>query len=75
MPYIPGAASLAATHKGKVQNIRASALRQTKDDRMLEMLILTFEEETLKYDQQNKEQFGNIGRLLLSVNYIFMILP
>ena len=48
MPYIPGAASLAATHKGKVQNIRASALRQTKDGRMPEMVILTFEEETLK---------------------------
>ena len=28
MLYIPGAASLAATNKGKVQNIKASALQK-----------------------------------------------
>jgi hypothetical protein len=31
VPYILGTTSLAATHKGKVANIRAATLRQTKE--------------------------------------------
>lgn len=33
MPYLPAAASLAAAHKGKVKNIRATVLRENKDSR------------------------------------------
>ena len=36
LPYMPGAASAAAAHKGKVKNIRLTTLRdvrQTKDSR------------------------------------------
>jgi hypothetical protein len=62
MPYLPATASLAAAHKGKVGNIRAAALRQTKEDRITEIVILNFEEECLKFDQQNKEQLGYVGK-------------
>ena len=56
MPYLPAAASLAAAHKGKVKNIRASTLRETRELRNPGVVILTFEEETLQYDKQQSEQ-------------------
>ena len=62
MPYLPAAASLAAAHKGKVKNIRASTLRETKELRNPGVVILTFEEETLQYDKQQSEQVGPQGQ-------------
>ena len=73
VPYIQGVASLAATHKGKVANIRAATLRQTKDERIPEVVILTFEEETLKYDEKNKECTGYLGKYHESLSINFMI--
>ena len=61
MPYLPAAASLAAAHKGKLKNIRASTLHETKESRNPGVVILTFEEETLKYDKQQSEQLGYPG--------------
>ena len=62
MPYLPAAASLAAAHKGKVKNIRASTLRETRELRNPGFVILTFEEETLQYDKQQSEQVGPQGQ-------------
>lgn len=65
MPYLPAAASLAAAHKGKVKNIRASTLRETKESRNPDIVILTFEEEILQYDKQQIEELGQPGRIIL----------
>ena len=62
MPYLPAAASLAAAHKGKVKNIRASTLRETRVLRNPGVVIFTFEEETLQYDKQQSEQVGPQGQ-------------
>jgi 1,4-dihydroxy-2-naphthoyl-CoA synthase len=61
IPYLPAAASLAAAHKGKVKNIRASALRDTKDSRNPGVVILTFEENALAYCKGQTEELGNPG--------------
>ena len=56
LPYMPGAASAAAAHKGKVKNIRLTTLRdvrQTKDSRGV---ILDFEKESTAYDKTMKEK-------------------
>ena len=61
MPYLPAAASLAATHKGRVKNIRASALHDTKDSRNPGVVILTFENEAFAYCKRQAEELGNPG--------------
>ena len=58
MPYLPASASLAAAHKGRVKNIRASALHDTKDSRVV---ILTFEDEAFAYCKRQAEELGNPG--------------
>lgn len=58
---MPAAASLAAAHKGKIKNIRASTLCETKESRNPGVVILTFEEETLLYDKQQNQEIGNPG--------------
>lgn len=62
MPYLPATALLAATHKGKISNIRAAALRQGKEDTIVEAVITTFEDETLKYDRSQKDCHGTLGK-------------
>ena len=76
MSYLPAAASLAAAHKGKLQNICAATLRETKEERNPGVVVLQFENETLKYDQQQTKQFGSLGELydlqeILMHNIIF----
>lgn len=65
MPYLPAAASLAAAHKGKIKNIRASSLRETKEERNPGVVILSFEEATLKEDEHHTQQFGCQGKCIL----------
>ena len=65
MQYMPAAASLAAAHKGRIKNIRASTLREIEQERNPGVVILTFEEETLKYDRQNKENLGSTRMLFI----------
>ena len=67
MPYLPATASLAATHKGKISNIRAAALKQGKEDTIAEAVIATFEDETLKYDRSQKDCHGTLGKKPLFV--------
>lgn len=45
MPYIPATATLAAAHKGRIGSIRAASLRESKDDKIPEVVIVTFETE------------------------------
>ena len=63
MPYMTSAASLAAAHKGRIKNIRASALRETKEERTPGVSILIFEKEALAYDKQQTQLFGDTGML------------
>jgi len=64
MPYIPAAASLAATHKGKIKNIRAAMLKETKEERIPGVVILSFENDSVEYDKHGAEQFGSLGKYL-----------
>ena len=61
MPYLPAAASLAAAHKGRIKNIRAATLHETNEERNPGVVILMFEEETVKYDKQHRDQLGYTG--------------
>ena len=51
MEYIPGVASLAATNRSKVKNIRLNTLRDTRSNLDARSSILSFEAEAKKYDQ------------------------
>lgn len=61
MSYLPAAASLAATHKGRIKNIRSAALRETKEERNPGFVILTFEDDAISYDKSNLQQLGYSG--------------
>lgn len=56
MSYMPGAASLAATHRGKVKNIHLSTLRDNQMTQDPKSCILNFEKETEAYDATNKKE-------------------
>lgn len=59
MPYLPGASALAATHRGKLKNIRLSTLRDTQITSDPRSSILQFEKESVGYDKiQKKETQG-----------------
>lgn len=58
MSYLPAAASLAATHKGRIKNIRSAALRESKEERNPGFVILTFEEECLSLDRSLLAELG-----------------
>ena len=58
------AASLAATHKGKVKNIQAAVLSETKEVRNPGVVIHYFENKTTEYDKQSKEQMDGPGMLI-----------
>ncbi len=48
MEYMPGAASLAATNRGKIKNIRLSTLRESQSVIDPRSAVLDFENEALK---------------------------
>ena len=52
---MPGAASLAATHRAKIKNIRLSTLHDTRQTLDPKSVILDFERDTLNYDKSMKE--------------------
>ena len=56
MNYMPGTASLAATHRGKVKNIRLSTLRDNLMTPDPKTCILHFEQETKAYDSATKKE-------------------
>ena len=60
LDYMPGAASLAATHKGRLKNVRLSALRDGghADPRAC---ILKLESDAKRYDNSMKENIGVNG--------------
>lgn len=51
MEYLPGIASLAATNRSKVKNIRLNTLRDTRCNSDARSVILSFEAEAKKHDQ------------------------
>ena len=54
MDYMPGAASLAATHRGKIKNICLSTLRDASQNIDQRSCILDFEKEAIAYDKKQK---------------------
>ena len=56
MSYIPGAASLAATHTGRIKNICLSTLRDSEQTSDPQSCILSFEKDTVSFDKSMKEQ-------------------
>lgn len=54
MEYIPGAASLAATHRGRIKNLRLSTLRDSQQNADPRSSILDFEKETVAHDRAMK---------------------
>ena len=54
MDYMPGAASLAATHRGKIKNIRLSTLRDASQNLDQRSCILDFEKEAIAHDKKQK---------------------
>ena len=56
MSYMPGASSFAATHRGKVKNIRLSTLRDTQMISDPRSSILQFEKESIAYDSNAKRE-------------------
>ena len=56
MKYIPGAMYLAATHRGKVKNIRLSTLRDSGMTSGAKTCILNFEKESLQHDSATKQE-------------------
>ena len=73
MDYMPGAASLAAAHRGKIKNIRLSTLRDAQQNVDPRTCILDFEKESLAYDRQQRLSTGVEGIVcyILSLAYIF----
>ena len=56
MPYMPGTACLAATHRTKIKNIRLSTLRDSRSNADPRSAILDFEKDALTYDKSMKEK-------------------
>lgn len=65
MEYMPGVASLAATHRGKIKNIRLSTLRDANQNIDPRACILDFEKESLAYDKQQKLSTKTEGIIML----------
>ena len=63
MDYMPGTASLAATHKGKVQNLRLAALREKHQGLLAEACILSLEKATKEYNAEQAKATGNQSHL------------
>ena len=61
---MPAAASLSASHKGRIQNIRAATLRETKEERNPGVVILTFEDESVHHDKSQREHLGYSGIMI-----------
>ena len=56
MQYMPGMASLAATNRSKIKNIRLSTLRDSLSDTDPRSAIMCFEMDAKKYDQSMKDK-------------------
>ena len=60
MSYMPGAASLAAVHRGRIKIIRGSTLRESAANPKTS--IIDCEKQTQKYDKEAQEIFGSPGK-------------
>ena len=71
---MPGAISLAATHKGKIRNIRHQALRDQQQSGMpKKSFVLTFEKIARKYDEEMKQASGDSNGMWFKVPTITSI--
>ena len=68
MQYMPGAASLAATSRTRVKNIRLNTLRDTQSTADPRSAVLDFEKDALKYDNGMKDR---VGSMLINNKIIF----
>ena len=56
MQYIPGAASLAATNRSKIKNIRINTSRETQATTDPRSAIMDFENTAKKYDHSMRDK-------------------
>jgi len=56
MPYMPGAASLAATNRSKIKNIRLNTLKETQPTTDPRSTIMDFESTARKYDRSMRDK-------------------
>ena len=61
MSYIPGAATLAATHRGEVKHNRLTTLCDAKQNVDHRACILDFEREAIAFDNLQGKQATNDG--------------
>ena len=73
MSYMPAVASLAATNKDKIKNIRATILRDTKDEKKPGVVIMNFESETTSYDKKQLETSGGGGTVYVCAYFYIII--
>ena len=69
MEYMPGAASLAATHRGKIKNIRLSTLRDASQNIDPRACILDFEKEAVAYDKKQKLTTKSEGKCMHMITF------
>ena len=79
MDYMPGTASLAATHKGMVQNLHLAALREKHQGLPAEACILGLEKATKEYNAEQAKATGDQPHLaeyqalgISSAYYVFL---
>ena len=60
MNYMPGAASSAANHRGRIKNLRLSTLRDSQQTCDARSYILQFEKDTLAFDKSMKHHVEGI---------------
>ena len=56
MQYMPGVASLAATNRLKIKNIRLNTLKEMQSSADPRSAVLDFEKDALKYDNSMKDK-------------------
>lgn len=69
MEYMPGAASLAATHRGKIKNIRLSTLQDASQNIDPRACILDFEKEAVAYDKKQKLTTKSEGKCMHMITF------
>ena len=70
MDYMPGASSLAATHRGKIKNIRLSTLRGDENSADPRASILHFENNALAYDKTTKKETQGTQEIIAEQGFL-----
>lgn len=72
MEYMPSAASLAASHKGKLKNLRLKSLHDHHGD--TRACILSFEKHAKHHDSSMKKSIGIEGKVAIGRHEVLKVL-